>query len=153
MTGLLNEMRYALRQFRKSPRFAAVAVLTLALGIGANTAIFSVVNAVLLRPLPYHDPVGWCLSPAASRCQTLTILPRKATPSLVLAHSVSGPLDMLGHGEPRSIPSALVGGGLFETLEVKPLLGRTLTAADDQLGRARVVVTSYGYGSDGRLLY
>jgi putative ABC transport system permease protein len=145
MTGLLQEMRYALRQFRKSPRFTGVAVLTLALGIGANTAIFSVVNAVLLRPLPYRDP-GRLVS--LNGGQSLPDVTDFAAQSRTIARFGAfgeWPLDLLGHGEPRSIPSALVGGSLFETLDVKPLLGRTLTAADNQLGGARVVVTSYGF--------
>jgi putative ABC transport system permease protein len=145
METMLQDLRYGFRTLRKSPLFTTVAILTLALGIGANTAIFSVVNAVLLRPLPYRDP-GRLVSLAGG--QSASDVADFATQSHTL--STLGtfgewPLDFLGKGEPQSIPGALVGGSLFETLDVKPLKGRSLTAADDQLGGAHVVVTSYGF--------
>ena len=145
MESFLQDVRYGCRMLRKAPVFTAVAILTLALGIGANTAIFSVVNAVLLRPLPYLDP-GRLVS--LNNGQSLPDIDDFASQSRTITRFgafAEWPLDLLGHGEPRSIPSALVGGSLFETLGVKPLLGRTLTAADDQLGGAHVVVMSHGF--------
>lgn len=144
MGTLVQDIRCCVRMLRKTPGFTAVAVITLALGVTANTVIFSVVN-VLLRPLPYQDPerlvslVGGQSAPDvedfAAQSQTLRYLGAFG----------AWPLDLTGKGEPESIPIALVCGSLFETLGVKPLLGRTLTATDDQLGGARVVVTSYEF--------
>jgi putative ABC transport system permease protein len=145
LDSLIQDIRYGVRTLRKASSFTAVAVLTLALGIGANTSIFSVVNAVLLRPLPYSDP-GRLVSLASG--QSLPDVNDFANQSRTLLHVGAfgeWPLDLVGKGEPQSIPSALVGGSLFETLDVRPLLGRTLTAGDDQLGGAHVVVTSYGF--------
>jgi putative ABC transport system permease protein len=145
MNGLLQDLRFALRQLRKSSGFTIVAVLTLALGISDNTAIFSVVHAVLLRPLPYRDPARLIsLNGGQSALDVADFAAQSHTLSS-LGTFGEWPLDLLGKGEPRSIPSALVGGSLFETLDVKPLLGRPLTAADDQLGGAHVVVTSYSF--------
>jgi putative ABC transport system permease protein len=145
MENLIQDVRYGFRVLAKSPAFTAAAVLTLALGIGANTAIFSVVNAVLLRPLPYRDP-GRLVTLAGGQ-SALDVADFAAQSHTLSNLGTFGewPLDLLGKGEPQSIPSALVGGSLFETLDVKPFLGRSLTAADDQLGGARVVVTSYGF--------
>ena len=136
MDSFLQDIRCGYRMLRRTPGFTAVAILTLALGIGANTAIFSVVNAVLLRPLPYRDP-GRLISLASG--QSLPDVNDFAAQSRTITRFGAfgeWPLDLLGHGEPRSIPSALVGGSLFETLGVRPLLGRTLTATDDQIGGA-----------------
>ncbi len=145
MESLLLDVRYGFRMLRKTPGFTAVAVLTLALGIGANTAIFSVVNAVLLRPLPYRDPDQLVSLPGGQSLPDVNDFGAQSHTITRFGAFGEWPLDLLGKGEPRSIPSALVGGSLFETLDVKPLLGRTLTAADDQLGGPHVVVTSYGF--------
>jgi len=145
MESLIQDVRYGCRVLAKSPAFTAVALLTLTLGIGANTAIFSVVNAVLLRPLPYRDPSRLVsLAGGQSALDVADFADQSHTLSS-LGTFAEWPLDLLGEGEPQSIPSALVGGSLFETLEVKPFLGRSMTAADDQLGGAHVVVTSYGF--------
>jgi putative ABC transport system permease protein len=145
MDTLIQDIRYAWRLLGNNLGFTGAAVLTLALGIGANTAIFSVVNAVLLRPLPYRDP-GQLVSLTGG--QSLPDIADFAAQSHTLSHLGAfgeWPLDLTGKGEPQSIPSALVGGRLFETLDVKPLLGRTLTIEDDQLGGAHVVVMSCGF--------
>jgi len=145
MDTLIQDIRYAWRLLGNNLGFSGAAVLTLALGIGANTAIFSVVNAVLLRPLPYRDP-GRLVS--LTEGQSLPDIADFAAQSHTLSHLGAfgeWPLDLTGKGEPQSIPSALVGGSLFETLDVKPLLGRALTTEDDQLGGAHVVVVSFGF--------
>jgi putative ABC transport system permease protein len=151
---LLQDIRYALRLLRKSPGFTTVAVLTLALGIGANTAIFTVVNAVLLRPLPFKNPsqlvmiweglpeIGYPKIEASAPDLMLYERQQKSFESLASFQNkdfdISG-----GSGEPERITAARVSASLFPTLGVSPLLGRTFTRAEDET-RAKVVVLSYG---------
>jgi putative ABC transport system permease protein len=145
MDSFLQDIRFGYRMLRRTPGFTTIATLTLALGIGANTAIFSVVDAVLLRPLPYRDPERLVSLPSGQSLPDVNDFAAQSRTIIRFGAFGEWPLDLLGHGEPKSIPSALVSGSLFETLGVKPLLGRTLTAADDQLGGAHIVVTSYGF--------
>ena len=148
MSDLLQDIRLALRQLQRSPGFAAVTVLTLALGIGANTAIFSVVNAVLLRPLPYADPSRLVqvsqsmleahLSVAFPTVQDLRKM--SGTFSSVAAYS-NQRFNFTGQGDPKEIQATYATPDLFSTLGVTPELGRTFT---DQESRASVVVLSHG---------
>ena len=137
----LMELRHAIRSLLRTPGFTAVAVLSLALGIGANAAIFSVVDALLLRPLPYAAPDGLL---ALRRQQSPPDLRDAGAQSRMLA-AVAGygayPLDLVGRGEPEELPGALVAGPLFEALGVRPSEGRWLTRGDD---RAYAVVLSDG---------
>jgi putative ABC transport system permease protein len=153
MNSLLQDFRYALRLLRKSPGFTAVAVLTLALGIGANTAIFSVVNALILQPLPYPDasqlvgisetdsntPSGTGLQESESYLNFLD-WQRSAKSFSSLAAYHPDQMTLIGHGAPTVIPGAMTSSSLFTTLGVAPLLGRTLQPQDDVKGAARVVV-------------
>src|SRR5208282_647427 len=149
----LQDLRYAVRGLRKNPGFAIVCVLTLALGIGANTAMFSVINAVLLRPVPgVADPGG------------LVILERlqKNNPDFAFGYpdyldyrdqyqSFSGLAGRcrtaltLSHGTTERITSELVSGNYFAVLGVNPALGRLIATDDVQTeGEAPVAVVSYG---------
>ena len=145
MRALLQDLRYAVRVLRKSAGSTTVALLTLALAIGANTAIFSVVYGVLLQPLPYREPDRLITLRGGESALNLADFKAQNHTLLEMGGFGEWPLDLTGEGEPRSIPSALISGNLFETLGVKPMLGRTLTAADDQMGGARLVVASYGF--------
>jgi len=140
---LLRDLRYGLRGLSRNPGFTAVAIATLALGIGANTAIFSVVDGVLLRPLPYADPGRLVtrehnLSPPEQA--DVTVMNRSF-------ESVGGaalqPFDLKAGEEPVQGMSAMASGALFETLGVRAMLGRTLTKADDVKGGERVVVLGH----------
>jgi predicted permease len=156
MNGLLQDFRYALRQFRKSPGFAAVAVITLALGIGFNTAIFSVVNAVLLRPLAFADASRlvriWHVPPEKS-FPGMTTFPVSAANYLdwerqtqvfdhMAIYSYHG-FTVTGSDKPEQLSAGAVSSGFFATLGVQPLLGRVLSPEEDQPGRSHVVVLSY----------
>jgi putative ABC transport system permease protein len=154
--ALVQDVRYGVRGLVRTPAFTLVAVLTLALGIGANTAIFGVVRGVLLRELPYPAPERlvrlWQVAPETpkgvfsfpdfedwrTRSQTL-----EAAGAYFYAEGRSG-LDLVGDGEPQRLPMAFVTDGFFQALSRPPLLGRPLQAQDHVPGQAQVVVLSYG---------
>lgn len=136
---------------RNSPGFTAVAVLTLALGIGANTAIFSFVDAVLLKPLPYPHPEGlvmvWEKPPQGERngISTLNFLDWKNqnTVFTAMAAQTGGSVTLTGIDKPVQLRGTRVSAHYFDILGVKPALGRTFAPDEDQLGKERVVVLSH----------
>jgi predicted permease len=151
---LVQDLRYGARMFRKSPGFTAVPVLTLALGIGANTAIFSVVNAVLLSPLPYTN------------AHRLTLVKELLPNISAEPFNVSGPdiagiqkmnhvfegvggfrvwtYEFSGKGEPARVTANRVSSNLFEVLGVQPVVGRVFEPGEEQFGH-QVVILSYGF--------
>ncbi len=155
MTGLLHDVRFAVRSLRKSPGFTLVAVLTLALGIGANTAVFSMVRGVLLRPLPYENgerlvylrqpaPLAGVANAQFSVLELADYRARARTlQALVEYHSM--PFILLGRGEPRRVQTGVVSANYFDVLGVRPLLGRTFRTGEDQAGAEPVLVLSYGF--------
>src|SRR2546430_5858278 len=135
----MNAQKFAFRKLLKNPGFTAVAVLTLALGIGANAAIFSVVNAVLLRPLPYPDP-GQLVQLRADRPGSPSTLIGSATFVEVKAQSQSlariaaysgGDMTLTGAGPAERIVSGAVTAGFFSLLGVPPVVGRNFTREED----------------------
>jgi predicted permease len=153
---LSRDLRYATRSLRKSPGFAAVAVLTLALGIGANTAIFSVVNAVLLHPLPYPEPDRlvelWGNVKRAKVERRGTSFAdyldwKKQSQSFErMALYIDGTVTLNGVAEPERVPMEYVGHGYFEMLGVAPQAGRSFLASEDQVPqRDKVAVLSDGF--------
>src|SRR5580698_3679888 len=156
MTGLLQDVSFALRQFRKSIGFTAVAVITLALGIGANTAIFSVVNGVLLRPLRFREPdrlVRVWHTPPAKSFPGMTTFSVSAANYLdwerqnhvferMAIYSYHG-FTLTGGDKPEQIDACAVTSGFFATLGIQPVLGRAFTPEEDQPGRSNVVVLSH----------
>lgn len=150
---LLQDLRYGLRMLRKSPGFTAVAVLTLALGIGANTAIFSVVSAVLLRPLPFPDAgrimMVWHTPPQKSfpGVKRFVVSPanyldwrRRNHVFEDMAAIGFNDFNLTGNGQPESILGAKVSADFFSVLRVRPEIGRAFVADDDQPGHGNVVI-------------
>ena len=168
MTGFLQDVRYALRQMRKSPGFTLVAVLTLALGIGANTGIFTLVNAVLLKSLPVPDPEQLFLVRMSDRLAENTRFSypqfrdmRAALPQAASVAAMTWPSDFyanFGNRQPEMVRGQLVSGNYFQTIETYPALGRLLTVDDDRtVGGSPVAVISYGcwqrrFGQDRNLI-
>src|SRR6267142_2070911 len=153
MSNFLQDLRYAFRMLAKSPGFTLVAVLTLALGIGANTAIFSVVNAVLLRPLPYPEPnrlvfLGEWSEQIPEMSISMANFNDWRNQNKVFEGMVAYQNDnvvLTGRGEPERLRLRRITAGFFPTLRVKPLLGRELTPEDDKVGAARVVLLGEGF--------
>ncbi|MEP7341887.1 MAG: ABC transporter permease [Acidobacteriota bacterium] len=150
---LLQDLRFGLRMLRKNPGFAAVAVLTLALGIGANTAIFSVVNVVLLRPLPYAESERLVLLSEKSRARARL---SASYPNYADWRARAQSFEGMAIGWPQNF--TLAGGdgatrvsgytlnwNFFPLLRVQPQLGRMFTEADDRYGAARTVMVSHGF--------
>ncbi|HEX2220019.1 MAG TPA: ABC transporter permease [Gemmatimonadales bacterium] len=155
MNGLLHDLRFALRSLRKSPGFTLAAVLTLALGIGANTAVFSMIRGVLLRPLPYENgerlvylrqpaPLAGVQNAQFSVPELVDYRQRSRTlASIVEYHSM--PFILLGRGEPRRVQTGVVSANYFDVLGVRPLLGRVFRAGEDQPGAEPVLVLSHAF--------
>lgn len=154
MSALFQDIRFALRMLWKTPGFTAIAILSLALGIGANTAVFSVVNALLLKTLPYHDPsrivLAWGVSPSegidrgqVSATDVADWSARNHVFAAVSTYASFRPI-IAGNGEPERIAGAQVGDGFFEVMQGKPLLGRVFNAEEQQEGKDFVAVLGYG---------
>jgi putative ABC transport system permease protein len=170
MPTFFKDLRYALRMLASSPGFTAAAIICLALGIGATSAIFSVVNAVLLRPLGYREPDRlirlytefpkfpngglrrfWTSPPEYDELQ------RELTAWESLDAWATGGVNIAGAVDPIRVTASFVTGGLFGTLGVSPALGRTITPPDDVPGAPNVAVISYGlwqraFGSDSSVI-
>ena len=154
METLLQDIRYAARRLLKSPGFTIVAVLTLALGIGANSAIFSVVNAVLLRSLPFAEPDRLVML-YTGYPDDETRYPLSA-PDFMSYHddarsfsdvvAASGSQQTLtGAGEPRRVEVGVVTADFFELMGARPILGRTFRAEENEPGSNTVAVLSHAY--------
>src|SRR5580704_55940 len=153
MRNLFSDLQLGLRILRRNPGFTVMAILLLALGIGANTAIFSVVNAVLLRPLPYPDSSRimqiWHVPPAKSfpGMTEFSVSPANYLDWQNQNHSFEemaayggAAFNIGGSERPEAIQAAAVASGFFSVLRVRPRMGRTFTPEDDRSGAGHVVV-------------
>ncbi|HSD46075.1 MAG TPA: ABC transporter permease, partial [Pyrinomonadaceae bacterium] len=152
---MVNDIKFSLRLFAKNPVFTFVSLVTLALGIGANTAIFSLVNSILLKPLPYREPdrlvrmlqaspkLGlptWGVSQADFNAY------REQNRSFeTMAIYLSDGINLTGDGEPERLPVSNVTADFFKVLGVNPILGRTFQEGEDIPGKNDVCVISYGF--------
>ena len=167
MQTFLQDIRYGLRGLWKRPGFTAVALITLALGIGANAAIFSVVNAVLLRPLQFRDPerlvilwedISFAGFPRNTPAPANYVDWKNQLQSYEdIAASAESSLNLTGDGEPERVTSRQVTANFFSVLGVQPLLGRGFLPEEDQPHGNKVVVLSYPlwqsrYGGDRNIL-
>ena len=165
MGRLWQDLRYGVRMLWKQPGFTLVAVLTLALGIGANTAIFSVVNAVLLRALPYHEAERLVTVWEKSQRREQNVInlgnffdwKAQNTVFTDLAAFVDIRTNLTGSGEPVEVPAQAATDNLFTVLGVAPVLGRSFTPEDAKPGQDNVVILSYGlwqrqFGGDPQII-
>ena len=143
--SFVQDISFAIRILRKSPSFAAVAVLTLALGIGTNTAIFSVINGVLLRPLPYRDSQQIVVMKENESLPNVTDIQRHTNAFSVGGAINAQPMDYTSGPEPLQIRVGLVNSGFFETLGIPPVTGRIFSEAEDLRGGPRLAVVSYPF--------
>jgi len=167
METLIKDIRYGVRGLLKRPGFTVIALITLALGIGANTAIFSVVNAVLLRPLQFHDPeqlvVVWEEASFAG-FPTNTPAPgnyvdwKNQNQSFSdMAAAASTSFNLTGDGEPERVQANSVNANFFQLFGVQPVLGRGFLPEEDVPGKSNVAVLSYSlwqsrYGGDRNII-
>jgi putative ABC transport system permease protein len=153
LTTFWHDLQYALRTLRNHRGFTAVAILTLALGIGANTAIFSVINAVLLRPLPFSNPDQLCI--ISEQLPSLPVLGPsyqnfqdfrdRAKSFSAMSTTRITTLTLTGVGEPERLPAQMTSALMFPLLGVSPGLGRSFAPEEDRAGGAQVAVLSYGF--------
>src|ERR1041384_8192742 len=169
MQTVLRDLRYAVRMLAKSPSFTAVAVLSIALGIGANTAVFSIVNAVLLKSLPYHEPArlmlvwgsgeedGRLLNRNQVSATDVADFRNQTTTFEDVATFTGWNPIMSGNGSAERIPAIQVGDGFFKVMKGTPILGRVFTPEEQEDGKDFVVVLGYGlwqsrFGSDPAII-
>src|SRR5262245_46155151 len=166
MRTFWQDLRYGARALLKNPGFASVAVVTLALGIGANTAIFTVVDAALLRGLPYRDPDRlvhlWEMTPQKLFPRREASYPdfldwRRNQSFEALAAYTGSMFTMTGRGAPELIAGARGSDDFFKALGVEPIVGRAFQPGDDRPGAAKVVLLSYGlwerrFGGDSAIV-
>jgi putative ABC transport system permease protein len=153
MHTLWQDLRYGARMLLKNPGVTLVAVITLALGIGANTAIFSVVNAVMLRPLPYKNPDRlvslWANVPGYGRWRTTPAnfldWKKQNTSFEDLAAFGSSTMTLTGAGEPEQILGTRVSAGYFPVVGVEPMLGRSFLAEEYEAGRGQAVILGHAF--------
>jgi putative ABC transport system permease protein len=158
MDTLVQDIRFGLRMLLKAPGFTAVAIIVLALGIGANTAIFSVVNAVLLRPLPYPQPDRlvqvWHTPPQSSfpGAKIFSVSPanyfdwvnqNRSFEQLAIYGFMS--FNLTGKGEPESLIATRVSSNFFSVLRTQPMAGRVFTSEEDSSGHGKVVIISHAF--------
>ena len=163
LRDIWQDLRYATRMLRKQPAFTLAAVLTLALGIGANTAIFSIVNAVLLQPLPYPDPSRlFVVYQPVSRgvgdrarfsAESFLDLQRESRSFEALGAYAGTGFTLSDRGEPEFVMGQLISAELLDVLHVQPLIGRALRPEENEGGRDQVMLLSHGlwqrrYGGD-----
>jgi putative ABC transport system permease protein len=152
MKNLIKDLRFGIRGLLKNPGFTLVAVATLALGIGANTAIFSIVNAVLLRVLPFKEPdrlvMVWERRANSGRAN-LPISGHEFVAWRERAHSFEAltlwqpdGLNLTGRGDPLTVEAAEASADFFSVIGVSPLLGRTFAPGEDKAGGAKIAVLS-----------
>jgi putative ABC transport system permease protein len=155
METLIRDIRYGFRSLLKRPGFTMIALIALALGIGANTAIFSLVNAVLLRPLPFAEPdrLVWMWGNVRNGSNRASVSPpdfldyrqqNTTFEEFAASFSMSLPLNLTGSGEPERLTAAGVTGNYFQALGVQPFLGRTFLLENEKPGSDQVAVLSYG---------
>lgn len=164
---LLHDLRYGVRMLRKYPGFALTVIVTLTLGIGANTTIFSVVNTVLLEPLPYREPQRlirlWESNPASGQTEVAVSVPNfqdwqnQLSGFEQLAGSENATFNLTGSGEPQRVAAARITANLIPMLGLAPELGRSFLPEEEKPGASRVVILSYGlwqrrFGGDPSLL-
>src|SRR6185503_3458032 len=148
----LQDMRYAARTLRRAPLFTIAATLTLAIGMGVNTAMFAVVYGVLIRPLPYADADRlYMLFQTSSRAGRTRVTPldfvdlHAQLRSIRVAAVVGNGFTFTGHGDPELAIGHLVTGEFFDLLGSQPALGRTFGTADEAAGNGDLIVLSHGF--------
>src|SRR5215216_3978300 len=156
MDSIIKDIRYGLRSLLKRPAFTAIALIALALGIGANTAIFSLVNAVILQPLPYQEPdrLVWVYGNVRNggnrgSVAALDFLDyrsqNKTFEQFAASRSTSLPMNLTGSGEPERLTVSSITGNYFDTFGVRPALGRGFSLENEKTGQDHVTVLSHAF--------
>ena len=156
MDTIIKDIRYGWRSLLKRPGFTAIALIALALGIGANTAIFSLVNAVILQPLPYQDPdrLVWVYGNIRNGANRASVAPldfldyrnqNKTFEQFAASASINLPMNLTGSGEPERLTASAITGNYFDTFGVRPALGRGFSLENEKPGQDHVTVLSHAF--------